>query len=197
MKAIGKITVDGVGFVDIIDEDSLLIGEYFLEYMRKKLNAGDHTDIQMRMRINGDKRSDMAMEKEIETHMKNPVIYDENSPPISENISSVEEYLESPQGKKDTLTLMQSHDKPKKKSKRGRKKGDMMSCEDKIKKYVENKSSFYIKSFLNRQPRFTEDEIKRAISVLIKENYLYQISNEEIGVVGKKTRSVTGSHQEQ
>jgi hypothetical protein len=36
---IGKIVVFDVGHIDIADEDSLLIAEYFLEYMRKKLTG--------------------------------------------------------------------------------------------------------------------------------------------------------------
>jgi len=192
MKPIGKIEVHGVGFVDIVDGDSLLIGEYFLDYMTKKLKKIGDID----MSKNGDKRSVMALQKEIE----------------EEKTQTVDEYLSSPQGKRDTLELMQKHessvmrmsegltaeeikrlDQSKAKPspepvKRGRKKGDMMTCDEKIMKYVENKSSFYIKSFVNRQPRFTEDEIKSAIGRLIKENKLYQISNEEIGVRGKSQK---------
>ena len=182
MKPIGKIEVHGVGFVDIVDGDSLLIGEYFLDYMTKKLKKIGDID----MSKNGDKRSAMALQKEIK----------------EEKTQTVDEYLLSPQGKRDTLELMQKHEasvmrvdedraKPKPSPepvKRGRKKGDMMTCDEKIMKYVENKSSFSIKSFVNRQPRFTEDEIKSSIGRLIKENKLYQISNEEIGVRGKSQK---------
>ena len=55
MKPIGKIEVHGVGFVDIVDKDSLLIGEYFLDYMTKKLNKTEDT-IPMK---NGDKPEDL------------------------------------------------------------------------------------------------------------------------------------------
>ena len=182
MKPIGKIEVHGVGFVDIVDKDSLLIGEYFLDYMTKKLNKTEDT-IPMK---NGDKRSAMDLQKEIKAEVEaegDPLFYRASE---IESLDStvmkqgVDEYLESDQGKKDTVALLI-------KSKRGRKKGDMMTCDAKIMKYLENKSKFRIKSFMNRQPRFTDDDIKSAIGRLIKKKVLYQISNEEIGVYGKAT----------
>jgi len=138
MKAIGKIEVHGVGFVDIIDEDSSLIGEYFLEYMRKKIE-------------NGYACVEVKQEPKKETITQEP--------------------------KKETLNADEET-----KLKRGRKKGGMMSCEEKIKRYVEDRISFSIKSFQKRYSRFTEDEVVQAISDLIKEKYIYQISNDEIGV---------------
>jgi len=126
---------------------------------------------------------------------------------------SVEEYLESPQGREDTLALMvksealkeveeaigkeklksvrHAHDhcfgkertiedvkealEPVKKVKRGRKKGDMMSCDKKIMKYAENKANFKLESLIKRYPRFSEDEIMKAVSKLISDHKLRQM----------------------
>ena len=187
----GKIDVVGLGGVLITDEDSLIIGEYFLEYIGKQLKK-------KKLQPSSIMRIDEGMtESELKEYK---VSMNEQFGKFDSKAESVEDYLQSDQGKKDTIALMEKKDeikpslspdstrpdKTKIPVRRGRKKGDMMKCIDKIRKYYENKSSFFIKSFMNRQHRFSEDEIKDAVRVLIQNKEVYQISGEEIGVSGKK-----------
>jgi len=163
---IGKVVVFNVGHIDICDVDSLLIATHFIDYMRKKVDNGG--DVVSR------KRSEMALRKEIE-----------------DSTISVDEYLSSPQGKQDTLKLMQKHESSVMRMSEGLTEeevkripeGCRKTCREKVEKYLENKSGCKIKSLVNRLPNFTEDEIKSSLAELIADRKIRQKSNDEIEVI--------------
>jgi len=189
-EPVGKLTVKGLGHLDICDAESLIIAEYFLDYIDKQFQKPAEPEY-----CNPKVREQRQEEqRDLEAKMFGLDIQPSSIMRMSEGITEEElKMLDKPKTKPKLIDLCQLAEYPKisikikpKKIKRGRKQGGFMACIDVIRKYYENKSSFMIQSFINRQPRFTEDEVKDAIAELIQNKEVYQISSEEIGIIRRE-----------